>query len=723
MSRRLLSAAIAAMAAGAILPATQAAAAQAQTVRISIDNAGVQGNDHSGAVQLSADGRYAAFDSRANNLVPGDTNKARDVFVHDRQARTVQRVSVSSLGVEGNGNSGFAGGGGSCQRLAISADGRFVAFESAASNLVAGDTNNNADVFVHDRLTGQTERVSLDSAGAQLTGGSSSPAISADGRFVAFETGSAAVPEDTGASDIYVRDRLSATTERISVGLGGANPNGGSSCSTVSADGRFVGFRSLASNLVAGDTNLALDVFVRDRANQTTMRASVGSAGEQGMGASDTPWLSGDGTTLVFSSDATNLVAGDGNGFRDVFTRHLPSGATQRISLAVNGAEAIGSVSTPLGIDHSGRYVVFRSAAANVVPGDTNAAVDAFVKDLATGMVHRVNIGPGGAQSAGQGVILSGAISASGRVVAFSTPSPDLVVGDTNEVEDVFLRELPTFPYEYAAKVVCGMQTDAKDQRLAPGLYATTVNIHAPRGGTELFKKLALAIPPDKQTPGRIHPMAQHVLQYDEALAVGCTNLRDEVFGGNLPARFIDGFLVVQSTDSLDVVAVYSTAAIDAQGQVGPHSSIDVQKVAERQRKAALSVSKSGRYFCDAEPQATECVLVAALYTVTVRNEGAVDAADLVIDDVVSRSDGLPLAVVLPAPLDLPVGAVFEQTGPASLRVRLATLPTGAQAVVRFWALSVVSPGYQPDQLINRVEVNAANAEATVGATVAQSFD
>jgi len=723
-----------------VIVVAASAAPKTETVRVSVDNNGLQGNGSSDTPSLSADGRYVVFISEASNLVTGDTNKARDVFVHDRQTRTVERVSVSSLGLQGNADSGRLGIAlfSFCERAEISADGRWVIFASFASNLVPGDTNDRPDVFLQDRSTGQTERVSLDAVGGQLMDLSFSPAISADGRFIAFVTYAAnVVPGDTNkASDVFVRDRITGTVERVSVGNGGIEANGDSAhigCPSLSADGRFVAFPSTANNLVSGDPDEpsleAMDIFVRDRLNQTTARVTVGPAGEHANGRSDLTQISGDGQTVLFHSEATNLVEGDTNGLRDVFLRHLPTGATRRASVTVNGAEATGGDETfafdIVDIDQHGRYLIFSSAATNLVPGDNNSETDVFVKDMTTGMIRRVSLGPLPPSEflapAFTGV--QGAISANGHVVAFSSPRGDVVPNDTNRVEDVFVRELPVFPYEYAAKIVCGTQLDADDLRLAPGLYATTINIHAPRGGTELYKKLALTIPPKDQRPGKIYPMAQHALQYDEALAVGCTNLRDEVFNGAMPSGFVEGFLVVQSTDSLDVTAVYSTAAVNAHGKPGPHSSIDVRTVAERRHRAILSVEKTGRYFCDATPIAEECVLVATLYTLKVRNDGAVPAVDVVIDDQVARSDGLPVVAVLPAPVELPPGAVFAITGPAAMRVTLAELGPAEEVEVRFWALAVVSPGSQPDVLINRVEVNAANADGQASATVMESFD
>src|SRR4028119_266801 len=188
---------------------------------------------------------------------------------------TITRVSVDSAGNLGNSDSNSP---------SISADGRFLAFTSGASNIVSGDSNSSRDIFVRDRLTNTTTRVSFDSAGNQANSNSGGASISADGRFVAFTSdASNIVPGDTNSNrDIFVRDRLTNTTTRASVDSAGNQGNSNSFGASISADGRFVAFESLASNIVPGDTNSNRDIFVRDRLTNTTTRASVDSAGNQG---------------------------------------------------------------------------------------------------------------------------------------------------------------------------------------------------------------------------------------------------------------------------------------------------------------------------------------------------------------------------------------------------------------------------------------------------------
>jgi len=239
------------------------------TSRVSVSSGGTQSNDDSIEPSISADGRLIAFESLASNLVPGDTNNVRDIFVRDRQSGVTSRVSVGACGVQADAASEWA---------SISSDGRHVAFESFASNLVPGDTNNTYDVFVRDLATGVTERVSVSSSGAQADGGSFEPSISSDGRFVAFSSvATNLVTGDTNnVRDIFVRDRVAGTTTRVNVATGGAQALGLiSTTPAISGDGRRVAFVSFASNLVHGDTNNTGDIFLRDRAAGTTTRVSV----------------------------------------------------------------------------------------------------------------------------------------------------------------------------------------------------------------------------------------------------------------------------------------------------------------------------------------------------------------------------------------------------------------------------------------------------------------
>jgi len=343
---------------------------------------------------------------------------------------TTERVSVSTGGGQSNHNSSDA---------ALSADGRFVGFVSNASNLVPVDTNDTADAFVRDRRTGITQRVSVSTGGGQGDSFSDDLSLSADGRFVAFQSiASNLVPGDTnGRDDIFVHDRRTGTTERVSVSSGGDQGNSFSFGPALSADGRFVAFDSLSSNLVPGDTNRTGDVFVHDRRTGTTRRVSVSSDGDQGDDLSLSPKLSADGRFVAFTSSASNLVPGDTNDSNDVFVHDRRTGTTERVSVRTDGGQGDSFSSGP-SLSADLRFVAFTSSATNLVPGDTNDRADVFVRDRQTGTTRRVSVRTGGGQ--GNGDSAFPALSADGRVVAFDSFATNLVPGDTNRFIDVFVH-------------------------------------------------------------------------------------------------------------------------------------------------------------------------------------------------------------------------------------------------------------------------------------------
>jgi Tol biopolymer transport system component len=347
------------------------------TTRVSVDSAGAQANGASLRAVISADGRFVVFDSLASNLVAGDTNGQADIFVHDRQTGATTRVSVSSGGAQANAVS---------LSPQVTPDGRFVAFASGASTLVPGDTNGAFDIFIHDRLTATTTRVSVNAAGQQGNADSVIPNISADGRFVAFSSVASnlvAGPTSSG-TQVYVHDRLTGSTTRVSVDAAGDPGNGFSFNSGMSAEGRFVVFASDAPNLTPGDTNGMRDVFVHDRLSGTTTRVNVDSTGTQANGFSSLGFngegISADGRFVTFSSSASNLVAGDTNDAGDVFLHDRLTGTTTRVSVGSAGAQGNGGSGAPT-VSDDGRFVAFISGATNLVAGDTNATFDGFLHD------------------------------------------------------------------------------------------------------------------------------------------------------------------------------------------------------------------------------------------------------------------------------------------------------------------------------------------------------
>lgn len=359
--------------------------------RVSRGVAGAQSNGDSVVATIAAAGRYIAFESTASNLVSGDTNLVKDVFVHDAATVTTTRVSVSGAGTAGNGES---------FKPRLSSDGRFVAFMSYSTLLVMNDTNSVSDVFLHDRDpdangvydegNGTTVRASWSAAGAQLTTASDHPSISADGRYVAFTSG----------NGTFVYDRVMATTQNIA-----AVSNGASTYTSLSSDGRYVAFVSAATNLTTTDSNSAvLDVFVHDRTLATTILASVSQSGAQSNDDSLSPVISADGRYVAFVTEAGSLTTrssrsgaafdavsgatgggGGGGGTATtyyVYRRDLNQGTTVRASSASGGSVPNAS-SGSAAINSDGTLIAFASLATNLTCGtDNNAAIDVFIRDL-----------------------------------------------------------------------------------------------------------------------------------------------------------------------------------------------------------------------------------------------------------------------------------------------------------------------------------------------------
>jgi len=413
----------------------EAGSGKTRTTRVSVRSDGTQAiDDHSFDPSISSDGRHVAFDSLANDLIVGDTNDKRDIFVHDRDAdgngildeagwgkiRTI-RVSVKSDGTQATDGSDNA---------SISSDGRYVTFESAATDLLSSDGNGNDDIFVHDRDADgngifdeagpgkvRTTLVSVKSDGTQANGNSSRPSISSDGRYVAFQSFATDLVsgDSNGNYDIFVHDRDAdgdgifdepggISTIRVSVKSDGTGASVGMSTNaSISSDGRHVAFETLGTDLMPTDTNTWSDVLVHDRDTDgdgifdepggiRTTRVSVASDGTQGVGAHESPSISSDGRYVAFQSWAPDLVTGDTNGEWDIFVHDRdadgdgifdePGGIrTTRVSVQSDGTQAASGDSENASISAGGRHVAFDSYAADLVPGDTNGHKDVFVHD------------------------------------------------------------------------------------------------------------------------------------------------------------------------------------------------------------------------------------------------------------------------------------------------------------------------------------------------------
>ncbi|MCI0550328.1 MAG: hypothetical protein L0287_05195 [Anaerolineae bacterium] len=379
-----------------------------ETVRVSVDSGGLQGNLDSRLASISADGRYVAFYSNATNFVPGDTNGTYDVFVHDMQTGITKCVSVDSNGV-------LASNGGGSFNPSISDDGRYIAYYSNASNLVPGDTNAATDIFIYDMQTETTARVSITSGGVQANNSSSTLSISSDGRYIAFQSDATnLVPNDTNAAgDIFVHDLQMGTTTRVSVSSSGVQGNGGSHAPSISADGRYIAFTSLAANLVSGDSNGFEDIFVRDMQTGVTTLVSVSSSGTQGNGFSQDSSISADGHSIAFKSAASNLVSGGTSG-AGIFVHNIQTGITTLVSVDSSGVQGNGYTQDP-SISSDGRYIAFESHATNLVTGDTNGSPDVFVHDMQVGITTRVSVNSSGLQ--GNGSSIETFVSADGAIL------------------------------------------------------------------------------------------------------------------------------------------------------------------------------------------------------------------------------------------------------------------------------------------------------------------
>jgi Tol biopolymer transport system component len=396
--------------------------------RVSINSDGEQANGNSTYPALSNDARFVAFQSDAANLVPDDTNNTSDAFLYDRVEGQTFRVSEATSGGQGNGAS---------HSPVISGNGRFVAFETHATNLsVKLDRNRQPDIYVHDRRTGQTNRVNINNAGKQADGESSDPSISDDGRYVAFTSAATNLSvkgDNNGTWDVFVYDRSTRKTNRVSVNSQGKEGNSSSYEPSISGDGRYIAFTSRARNLADNDRNGSADVFVYDRKAQTTRRVSVASGGQQANDQSMTPAISSNGRFVTFISDATNLVPDDTNAATDVFVHDLKTGRTTAASVSSSGDLGNGPAASDgeytLGISPNGTKVSFVSFATNLVDGDVNNSPDAFVHDRITGETVRV-----GRQSMTSDV--------TNTFVTYDSNAPDETMADTNQAWDIFVRPL-----------------------------------------------------------------------------------------------------------------------------------------------------------------------------------------------------------------------------------------------------------------------------------------
>lgn len=411
-------------------------------------------NGDSRTPQMSVNGRYIIFQSYANNLVPNDTNNAPDIFVYDRETVNVERVSLTASGAE-------AAAGSCCSD--ISGDGRYVVFASDSTDMDdSAGQNTWSDIFLRDRQTGTLTQITHAFDGAAANENSSSPSISADGQHIVFYSkADNLVANDTNnASDVFVYDVATQTIHLISAAVSGGSSNGGSYTpynDSISDDGRFVVFYSLASNLVTNDTNLAHDVFLRDRdadadgildetgpGEVSTQLVSVTPDGAAGDGNSNVPFITGNGRFILFASVASDLApGGDSNPDYDLFLRDMTSGVTEIVSLMPDGSQGDGRSSYGV-VSEDGRFVIILSA-AELTGLEPDLAYDIFLRDRQTGGTTLLSL------NNGDGKLGSGYpdISADGLMAVFQSSDRNLVPNDTNNVTDLFLSDIDPNIYLY----------------------------------------------------------------------------------------------------------------------------------------------------------------------------------------------------------------------------------------------------------------------------------
>jgi Tol biopolymer transport system component len=430
------------------LAAAIAAPAVAQTTElVSQSTSGVQADNWASDGEVSGDGRYVVFWSHSEVLVPDDSNGDADVFLRDTVAGVTERISVAPDGSQVTGDS---------HSPVVSADGRYVAFSSDSDGIVPHVGGQVRQVFVRDRLLGVTSLVSVSPTGEQGNNYSAlhwrGIAISADGRHVAFESKASNLVAGTSGTQIYVRDLVAGLTFCASRSSTGVPGNGQSGVPALSADGRHVAFESQASNLVPGDTNKTLgltgaDVFVRDLELLTTVRVSVSSAGVEANADSHAPSISADGQLVAFHSWAFTLAPQDAFG-DDVFVHDLAAGTTQRITNGPGGWFANNNSQSP-SISADGRWVAYDSIASNLVPDDTNGDQDVFLHDRGTGLTTRVSVTDAGDQVESHSRLPR--ISADGRRLVFNSWANDWVSGPLTETLHLFLRDAGPWTNEGAA--------------------------------------------------------------------------------------------------------------------------------------------------------------------------------------------------------------------------------------------------------------------------------
>jgi uncharacterized repeat protein (TIGR01451 family) len=439
-------------------PANAALAAPGDLHLASASAAGVPSDGEALVPSVSADGAMVAFFSTATNLHPADTDAGPDVYVKNVRTGEVVLVSRAAGGAKGNGDSRLP---------VVSPDGKRVAFVSEATNLHPAGV---PGVYVKDLATGALELASVTQAGAPANAGADRVALSADGRRVAFSTPATNLdPRDSVADfDVYVKDLDSGRLTLASLSASGEKRVGlfGSLAPSLSADGSRVAFHSDAAGLHPDDGDQTGDVFVRDLQTGQLVLASTNDEGAKGNGQSSAPSLAGDGRKVAFVSFATNLdPALTVNGLAAIYLKDLVTGDLSLVSRNAAGGLILGGISAP-SMSADATRIAFDSSSTNAHPADADAVSDVFVKDLATGHVFLASASSAGVK--GNGASYPAALSSDGSTAVFRSEATNLHPADTDSASDVYAKELGDAPQSPADRAdVSIMQTDSPDPVLA----------------------------------------------------------------------------------------------------------------------------------------------------------------------------------------------------------------------------------------------------------------
>ncbi len=402
--------------------------------RVSENSKGIAGFSFCNDPVISGNGRFVAFVSDSNNLVPGDSNNNSDIFVKDLVSNTIEIVSRNNAGQQGNFSS---------SQPSISADGRYVCFLSVSNNLVPADVSGNVDAFVRDRQAQTIVQASVRSDGSQVPTGlgeTEYAVISGNGRVVAFQHDADMIgPEfsEEPGGGVYVRELASQSTQRVAFQADGDDAVGGIRCA-ISEDGRMVAFDSQDNGIVPGDPAPNADIYVVDRQSGNTRWVSEGINDSPLRGHSILRGMSSDGQYVSFEADHPNLVNGDTNGVSDVFLRNVPGNNTVRVSVGPGGLQGNDFSGDGADVSADGRFVTFSSAATNLIAGDTNEHLDVFVRDLEQQTTERISLREDGSQALSFSVHPD--MSDDGRIVVFQSPGD--FVGPNNNIGQVYAVEL-----------------------------------------------------------------------------------------------------------------------------------------------------------------------------------------------------------------------------------------------------------------------------------------